>query len=818
MLFLHQLYQYCQRHWRKYRTIVVVAGIVGIGISIFLSHHQVRAQDTLQQQENQLIQQYSLPQPSSPAPVYQPRPRRSTPAPRPAPASSPATPAPAAPAPAPASTPEPESPPEPVINTYVMDFNRSPVVGYRLRLEGVYPETRLGITRPQSWDVKAMKVVLRFQHSPSLVPERSNLTLRVNETSVGSVWLNQPNSEIAEAVFDVPPSLIQDYNELSIVLQQNTSAVCTNPEDPTLWTEILPDSKVVMDYTFNATPLDFNRYPYPFIDPLNLNANAIAYLTPTTYSDSWLTAVSQLQASLGRLAEPRLLNTRLVQDLDELEWGEGLMVVGQPGNQPLLSELTLPFEIENNQILDGEGNPMPGTVGMLALATLQDGAVPVLVATGNGDEGISKAVRSLVQPENRNIETGQVLVVDRVSSLQSPLPRRWPGFVPTDRDTFQLAELTDVNGNLFTDITVNGTEAPGIQIPFKSLPDEVFHRGSTMVLEYNYSAQVNGRLSAVEVSLNNIAIASKRLDSWGRGRKRFKLDLPPQLLTPNTVLTVRFLLRPRDSQVCGPEVDQQLTGTLHSTTLFNLSRDISVALPDLALLRTGFPLTDPQDLSGMAMVLPDNPASVDVETMLAVSKRLGNLSDAASVQFEVYRASSLPNTVRQQKNLVAIGLRDRFPLPATLTSDGGSFGLQAGFTRIWQGNQIQAFPDTGGMIKAAISDQSDDHIILALSAQTTAGLADVRDTFDRDPLFSQLQGDTFLISRKEPNPSPYNASGYTTQSLQQSPQRRIQQASSLSALSFFLQRYWFLIPTVLVLLALLLYGISQIYLNRLHET
>ena len=136
-----------------------------------------------------------------------------------------------------------------------MEFNRSPVVGNRLRLEGVYPEARLGITRPQDWDVTAMHVLLRFQHSPSLVPDRSNLTLRINQTSVGSVWLDQSNSQIVEAMFEVPPNLIQDYNELSIVAEQHTSETCTNPSDPTLWTEILPDSKVVMDYVPKPTNL-----------------------------------------------------------------------------------------------------------------------------------------------------------------------------------------------------------------------------------------------------------------------------------------------------------------------------------------------------------------------------------------------------------------------------------------------------------------------------------------------------------------------------------------------------------------------------------
>ena len=80
----------------------------------------VLAQESLQQQENQVIRQYALPKPAATPPVYRPQPRRAAPrpAPRPAPRSAPAPrPAPAptpSPAPAPAPSPTPDPTPEAV--------------------------------------------------------------------------------------------------------------------------------------------------------------------------------------------------------------------------------------------------------------------------------------------------------------------------------------------------------------------------------------------------------------------------------------------------------------------------------------------------------------------------------------------------------------------------------------------------------------------------------------------------------------------------------------------------------------------------------
>ena len=64
---------------------------------------------------------------------------------------------------------------------YILEFNRSPIVGNRMRLRGVYSEGRLAFTRPRGWDVGAVKAEIHFQHSPALYANRSNLTVLIND-------------------------------------------------------------------------------------------------------------------------------------------------------------------------------------------------------------------------------------------------------------------------------------------------------------------------------------------------------------------------------------------------------------------------------------------------------------------------------------------------------------------------------------------------------------------------------------------------------------------------------------------------------------
>jgi hypothetical protein len=701
---------------------------------------------------------------------------------------------------------------------YVVEFNRAPVVGNRFRLQGVHSEARLGFTRPRGWKAQSVKALIRYQHSPALLANRSNLTLRVNDRSIGSIPLNRKESQIGSVVFDIPPQLLQDYNELIIVAQQNNDPQCSDPSDATLWTEILPDSKLVFKYQTQPIPLSFRRYPYPFFDELSLEPNRMAYLLPTL-NEAWLTAAPRFQAALGRLADFHPIETRVVKTLDDVNPNEQLVVIGTPAAQPALKSLNLPFKISANQILDENKVPLADNIGVLMLTTAQKGSVPVLVVTGNGSEGVIKAAQFLAQPDTSKLGTGQAILVNDLKTVPTPSPRQWSRYLP-EKNSFTLSEIKNqVNGKPFEDITVRGSGAPPIEFDFRALPDDQFTRGSSMNLVYSYGPQVNPRLSAVEVLLNdeNVFIGGARLTSEeGATRQTLKVDLPAKLIKPTSKLKVAFRLNPKEVGRCGRSIDQQLTGTLHADTSFNLKRNISVQLPDLELLRSGYPFAAPQDLSSTAIVVPDSPSKTDLLTLLAFSERLGRLSRADSVKLNVYTADALPPNIRKTHHLVGIGTRAQFPFPKALES--GNLQLSKGFLRQWNQASIQTLPDTDGVIKEIISPDNSERVLLTLSAQTEKGLDRVRQVISKDPWFFQLREDTVLISSDRQNPSAYEPDAYRLEFLRRAPStKRLENTNLLGKASRFLQENWLLLPAGIVAIALLLYGIAQLYLNRLTD-
>ncbi|HEY9696045.1 MAG TPA: cellulose biosynthesis cyclic di-GMP-binding regulatory protein BcsB [Trichocoleus sp.] len=697
---------------------------------------------------------------------------------------------------------------------YVLEFNRSPVVGNRFRLEGIYDEARLRFTRPQSWKPKTIKLLLRYRHSGALYATRSNLTVLINGTSVGSIPLNKPQGKIGEIVFPVPLNLVQDYNELVIAALQNNSPTCTqDPFDPSLWTEVLPDSKLLFDFEPQPIALNFNRYPYPVFDNLSLEANAVAYLLPKSLDEAWLTATTRLQTELGRFANFRAMDTRLVEAIDQVEPNERLILVGTPASQPAIGSLDLPLAMAGDQLLDGRQQPLPADVGVLMLASDPAQKVPVLIASGNGAEGVAKAVQFLVQAQDRKIGTGQVIFVDQVTPVESPPAREWRGYLP-EANSFQLKDLSTFDNQPMQDVIVRGSHAPALEFDFRALPDDEFLPGSTMTLRYSYGPQINPLTSLVEVLLDGVAVGGARLtEVGGEQHKSLKLDLPADRIRPNSKIQVNFLLDPRERRSCSRVTDQQLWGTIHTDTQFNLQRQTTARLPDLKLLQTGFPFATPQDLSNTTIVLPNNPSKSDLQVMLQIGERLGRLSKSDSIQMSVYRSNKLPEDQRSAHHLIAIGTEAQFPFPEVM-KDGG-FAIQKDKTRQWQQSRIQVLPDNQGMVKQIISPWNRDRVLLALSGQTETGLNQVRDFLAQDPLFFQLQGDTVLISANQANASPYNANDYSLEFLQQTAPRPVKTNSSMNQVWQQIQRSWYFLAPAIVIAALTLYGIIQLFLRRL---
>ncbi|MEO1592095.1 MAG: cellulose biosynthesis cyclic di-GMP-binding regulatory protein BcsB, partial [Cyanobacteria bacterium J06632_22] len=688
----------------------------------------------------------------------------------------------------------------------------------RLRLQGMQTEARLSFSRPRNWQTQAVRAEIHYQPSPALAAG-SYLTLQVNGTNVGSVPLQQAGAT-GKVVFGIPADLVQDFNEVRLLAQQKTDEACVDPFDPVLWTEILPTSRLLIEHDYVPTPLDFSAYPFPLFDELSLDPQSFAYVLPQQLDADWATASARFHASLGRWADYRSLETRTVQSLDDLQPQARGVIIGTPSQQPDLSRLDLPIALKNDQLMQNGATPIADDVGVLILTTTPDGSNPLLVATGNSPAAVEKAVQFLVRAEESVMGTGSMILVDELTPLPSPHPRDWPLQLPDD-NRFELSDLLVNRLDPFEETTVKGAFADPITFDFRALPDDQFQRGSTMKLVYSYSPQVNHRLSTVEVMLDDVVIAGEDLDSKKGGmRETLTVDLPTGLITPTSQMQVRFRLKPREAGACQRVTDDQLWGTLHADTQFSLKRDRVVNLPDLSLMHVGYPLAAPQDLSKTAVILPHNPNAAELELMLAMSERLGRLSRADSIQLQVLQGDEQLSSVKEDMNLVVIGLQHQFPLPELLQRQGLS--LNTALSRRWQQSQTAirtAFEDHQGLLTEIPSPWNPQRVVVTLTAHGESGLKALNALMVEDELFYQLEADTVLVGEHTlvTARQPDADDRYQLTFLDQQKEQQIAQVNPVKQAGYWLQQQWVALPVGILLVGTCSYGVATVYLNRKEE-
>lgn len=113
-----------------------------------------------------------------------------------------------------------------------------------------------------------------------------------------------------------------------------------------------------------------------------------------------------------------------------------------------------------------------------------------------------------------------------------------------------------------------------------------------------------------------------------------------------------------------------------------------------------------------------------------------------------------------------------------------------------------------------ISPWNRQRVVLALSGQGSKGLESLTDLVAQDALFYQIEGDTALIRANTTNPDPLDPASYELAFLQQSPQVQLATTPTPPWFLQLLRANWLLLIPGTVVLALLLYGAIQAYLNR----
>lgn len=527
-------------------------------------------------------------------------------------------------------------------------------IDYAITLRGV--SAMVGIpfgVRADEW-VTGASLKLDYSYSPALIPELSHLNVSVNDVVVttlpaSSAEAGKPQS----AVIPIDRRLITDFNRINVELVGHYTRECEDPAHTSLWAKVDASSTLRLTVAPFKVHADLATLPQPFFDARDVRRLDLPFVFGNAAASSTLEAAGIVSSWFGALADYRGAVFPVARGA--LPAGKHAVVFAMPDTA--IAGLALP--------------PIEGP----ALAVVDhpgDATHKLLLVMGRNPAELRTASSALTL--NSRAMAGASAVI---TSYQEPAARRpydAPRWIASDR-AVQLGELAALE-----DFSVAGYTPDVVKVNLQ-LPPDLFTwraRGIPLDLGYRYTPRVRADQSTLNLSLGETFVAALPLgaanpgeDRWwnplarrllpdGSVGERKKILLPPLALGSRSQLRMHYYFQPAAGP-CKPLLDNVRGGIEADSTIDISKLPHYLAMPELAAFANGgFPFTRLADLGETAVVLPDQPASTDLETYLALMGQLGKATGYPALRVAVGGASNVSRWA--DKDLLVIGSLQNQPL------------------------------------------------------------------------------------------------------------------------------------------------------------
>lgn len=601
-------------------------------------------------------------------------------------------------------------------------------------------------TKPDAWKVlPSSKIVLTFQHSPQLLPERSSLNILINDQVIKTIELSKANSTKTSTTVQIPAKILKDFNKLTFDVDQHYTYDCEDPFDPALWTTVLNNSTIQLDYNRVTPKIDFALFPYPIFDKLEYKATDLNFVIPSPEADSddTLTAMSMIDGSIAQAVGWKDIKVNVSLPDKLTSENTNLIIVGTPKENKAIKyfEDAIPYGVSGDKLIDTSGSAIPDDVGVLMMvANPKNPANVLLIISGNTPKAVLKAATALTQNPTKAVLKGSTVLVKEPLDNELADLRDWPQYIKTKE-----ARLLDV---FLESKTTRGVTSVPIEYDLKIMPDISMPPRNFVKAEivYSYSAHLDASQSELEVILNDKSLHSAKLSNLdGENLKVLELEIPTEDFEIYNKLEFRFHLFPEKYDICRFTTDEHIWGTIHNTTNFKFPAQIKTVIPDMGLINDGgYPFTAYPDLQDDVFVLANDFNAYDVYAMLWVTARLAKMTDPTdAMNISVARLNNLSGLQKDTKNIITIGTNDRNKLIKDLDPELNLIYNEEGFKLLKKEGsknlaELKDIPDMG-IVEQMLSPWNDKRVIMILYGQSNEGLKNAISLFSSDNKFKEIK-------------------------------------------------------------------------------
>lgn len=444
-----------------------------------------------------------------------------------------------------------------------------------LELRCVSDQREIQVPLPERWNLKRLVLNLRYTVSTNLIPDSSQLVIRMRGEPVAQARLNPLAPEVKLGV-DIPVKLlVPGYNALVFQVAQHFSKnQCESPCSPDLWTNVsLAESYLEMEYDWKAVPTELSSLSSFVFDPRLMPAGEVHLVTEDDSARS-ATLAGIVASGIARRFDYRRVGFTVSREprpgVDNVLIGKrafAVKVLGEAAVRP---------------VKGGYLKVLP----MRTAAGVADPTRAMLVVTGESDLAVKIAAITFTNISFKFPGT------DELEAFEFKLPEveQYSG-----RETIRTDQTYPLSTLNFPTQSFVGINPGSRAITFRLPPD--FHirpnQYAKLALNFSYGAGLKSD-SSFNIAVNGKGVRAVALDSAsGNFIDGYKLDIPTYVFQSGTnTLSFTGHLH-AGGQVCDLIQPDNLFLTLYgNSTLSFPPMPHFVEMPKLELfMHSGFPLT-----------------------------------------------------------------------------------------------------------------------------------------------------------------------------------------------------------------------------------
>lgn len=488
-------------------------------------------------------------------------------------------------------------------------------------LRGNVPDGLADFTVRRDEVVTQATLDLDFTPSPSLLPLVSQLKVYLNDELMGvQPFVDKQMGQRSYVSMVLDPRYTKDFNRLKLNFIGHYQKVCENPASDTLWLNINRDTRLNLQLQTLPVRNELSFFPMPFLDTRDDAQLVLPMVFAGAISLQQQQAAAVLASWFG--AKARWRGQHFPVLINDIPTRNAIVFI--------TNESRPDFLVDYPKV----AGP---TIDMVSAP--DNPYVKLLVISGRNQDDLLLASKGIAQ--GNVLLRGQSVRVEELKPLAPRVPYDAPNWVRLDRPV-RFAELLDYPGQL----QASGRTIWPLDLTVK-LPPDLYQPGANGIklqLGYHYTSPVPHDGSRLDVKVNDQLMRSYPLEPdeikgkqlltlplWLSGDDESRaLRMPGLKSGQSNRLSFTFKY---GQQLMGGHEDgrcdlllppaHQVRIDENSTLDFTGYRHL-IEMPNLkAFSGSGFPFSKLADLSETQIVMPVNPSSEQITTLLDTLGAIG---------------------------------------------------------------------------------------------------------------------------------------------------------------------------------------------------